>query len=1485
MAADLPVIEWHDLPEYSRGTINGKDVYLIQPVALEGFHGYELLEPSDQGDRQLGYFKSIPRAKRVAADDAENKHWTERGRGTARSAMPGPGAHEEGRIPRVHRELTEAELSALERGMGRATSVRHDVLDRLVARGLMREVGRGMGETTEDGMDAVRRMSHGWSPSAAYERPASRRPWPRPRMAREDAGPQGALDWKQIGDRWEAHTFGGAKYVISPDPNDRSGFQAWYLPASKDEEASPLGNFSSLGAAMGAARRHQPGEKRAAETHRRRGRRTLTVPQKHQLKIAYATLRMPDEVVGVMGGPNKEEARQIIRDLTGKEPKESGAREAPRRASGDLTDDERAILASADSNGFIEADLVYMKRYGALDRLAKRGLVEHRDYVPPTVDNPEPGLQKVPGPVIRHYVNVRGQSKTARDDVFYITAAGRAAVAVGAREAPRKRSAVPIIRTTFSKIIPAGEDEYPDTEDGWIDEEGVSMVPEDYEADETVVSKAVKFLRKEGVTEASSTAFHPGVWYSTEYSVTDYGTGEEEQRSFHLDGFTEEHEREVYNELFPRYAREASERVPVIHEEAPSVPAVAKEDFSSLPSAQQHAYGEGYRFMAPHGKQFYIYKRRPVGQKGYTRRTMYFRRGKWHVSGDSRHVARLRHDAFAIKLGETVRPEQSATPEVPAATPVADVVAKAATAVVPAMAEEMGLYEAYEAKLTASKRRALPASAFALPERRELPILDKKHIKPALSRLSMMLHQGSVSRAEFDRAHRRIARRGRHFGISVGAAEDCIGLHTHATVDPAALARSVRENVARPEGIVGTWHTYRLHQLPTEWELQHLSWNDTLYLVDSKTIGDGTERLLWAVDAKTAKDAEAEVMSFLREKHVGDWTFEVVAKPWPIVNGVPKMLDFGMGPESEADEAPRRANQCNCENAHCPHGEHACPNDADPKLKVMYVGSVCASCYNRMPEKYRLAPGASEARTDVRWKVPLDEKVGGRWVEAPLMGEWLRAYLQAPAEGGGYWVRFEPDSPYRWVPEIRDESGGLGPHGTRRGHEGGEATRAATESKPLDVPALAHRARSGRDGSVIWVESVPGDGGVDWGYTGNSAAAIPLSPYWQRRFAKAMRDVGDGAVFVPAGGAEGPRVGHRRAKLTGKPKPIAEEALRAIKGEGRGTQIDAFTRGYIGAALWSTMDNSDPDTGGDPLDKNYGIEDLAPSTLAQMKADAEAFQKAEAKDLKESGLSDSDAGYDFWLTREGHGTGFWDRGLGDVGERLSKAAKAYGEFDLYVGDDGKIYAGGYERAHRHGMHIVHGSAEECAPCAMEEKQRKTRSKEEAPAKEDASEPLQGACVAVVERNPGCVPSGIPIETPEDVYKLMKPRCAKLGGESFYVLGITNQGELLGAPVEVAKGQPDRVAVDIEQIMAAAIGMAAAGARGFIVCHAHPSGGEYARPSASDKRLTQDIRESAKIACPSTAFIDHVIVAAPSKKGIGSFYSFGDGKVTKVNEPN
>ena len=108
--------------------------------------------------------------------------------------------------------------------------------------------------------------------------------------------------------------------------------------------------------------------------------------------------------------------------------------------------------------------------------------------------------------------------------------------------------------------------------------------------------------------------------------------------------------------------------------------------------------------------------------------------------------------------------------------------------------------------------------------------------------------------------------------------------------------------------------------------------------------------------------------------------------------------------------------------------------------------------------------------------------------------------------------------------------------------------------------------------------------------------------------------------------------------------------------------------GYMVCALWSSTGDD-----GEPLDDKYGLDDIGGSSAAEMMSDCEDFIRANRADLLAGGQDDSQIGHDFWLTRNGHGAGFWDRGLGEVGERLTKASKVYGEVYLYVGDDGKVY--------------------------------------------------------------------------------------------------------------------------------------------------------------------------------------------------------------------
>lgn len=116
--------------------------------------------------------------------------------------------------------------------------------------------------------------------------------------------------------------------------------------------------------------------------------------------------------------------------------------------------------------------------------------------------------------------------------------------------------------------------------------------------------------------------------------------------------------------------------------------------------------------------------------------------------------------------------------------------------------------------------------------------------------------------------------------------------------------------------------------------------------------------------------------------------------------------------------------------------------------------------------------------------------------------------------------------------------------------------------------------------------------------------------------------------------------------------------------------MDAFTTAYIEAALWSSTSAE-----GHSLDEAYFETDLASATLERMEEDCQQFQSAHRDLYIGAGWTDEQAGHDFWLTRNRHGAGFWDRGIDDdnAGRLLTEAAHSFGTFDLYVGDDGLIY--------------------------------------------------------------------------------------------------------------------------------------------------------------------------------------------------------------------
>lgn len=131
------------------------------------------------------------------------------------------------------------------------------------------------------------------------------------------------------------------------------------------------------------------------------------------------------------------------------------------------------------------------------------------------------------------------------------------------------------------------------------------------------------------------------------------------------------------------------------------------------------------------------------------------------------------------------------------------------------------------------------------------------------------------------------------------------------------------------------------------------------------------------------------------------------------------------------------------------------------------------------------------------------------------------------------------------------------------------------------------------------------------------------------------------------------------------PRPVDPSSMREFLG------------GYIQCMLWAETDESDPQ-GGEPLDLNYDAEDILPASRAAITSDCAEFVQSHLTDLTTAaesvGYSWARAGHDFWLSRNGHGAGYFDRSelTVELRDRLQDAARNAGERHVFVCDDGKL---------------------------------------------------------------------------------------------------------------------------------------------------------------------------------------------------------------------
>lgn len=117
-----------------------------------------------------------------------------------------------------------------------------------------------------------------------------------------------------------------------------------------------------------------------------------------------------------------------------------------------------------------------------------------------------------------------------------------------------------------------------------------------------------------------------------------------------------------------------------------------------------------------------------------------------------------------------------------------------------------------------------------------------------------------------------------------------------------------------------------------------------------------------------------------------------------------------------------------------------------------------------------------------------------------------------------------------------------------------------------------------------------------------------------------------------------------------------------------GFDISAMLSAYQECAEWSSTHMESEDA--DPVNiDSMGLE-WHPDAVRKAESIISAFVAHNADDL--AGMDPGQAGHDLWLTSARHGAGFWDRGLGAKGQRLTDSAHTF-QMDLYVGDDGFLH--------------------------------------------------------------------------------------------------------------------------------------------------------------------------------------------------------------------
>ena len=117
--------------------------------------------------------------------------------------------------------------------------------------------------------------------------------------------------------------------------------------------------------------------------------------------------------------------------------------------------------------------------------------------------------------------------------------------------------------------------------------------------------------------------------------------------------------------------------------------------------------------------------------------------------------------------------------------------------------------------------------------------------------------------------------------------------------------------------------------------------------------------------------------------------------------------------------------------------------------------------------------------------------------------------------------------------------------------------------------------------------------------------------------------------------------------------------------------LSLITKGYLTAAFWTNEE--------EPGLCEMGLYDIEHKQLQGIMEEVQGFLESNEELLTDGidqcpDLSWEHAGHDLWLTRNGHGCGFWDGDWPEeIGKKLTEATEKMGWSTMYLGDDDKVY--------------------------------------------------------------------------------------------------------------------------------------------------------------------------------------------------------------------